>query len=291
MKVYAVFKEGVKTYYKHRDLWERLGIPGLDGVIDLSWQRNIANPEVIVLKRPIQPGDRVLLIDHSSVSGQTFYLIMKRLSGVNFITVAEVADYYGAFYLDYMISEGTLKKVIDITERYVDLGDEKKEFTFGPDDFMVVNSDEKFDMRVKVVESYEKRRPILLHKTPVHLMLRSEAVFTRPKQVADAIGYERIGTPGRYFIYEYLRKKWNPSLARVVYRAARKRFATPPSSPVIYTAVVGDVYIPIGFSLFYPAIYKLGLPAYIKRVNVDISGSEVFDAERLFNEAHNLCEL
>jgi hypothetical protein len=287
VKVYAVFKEGVKTYYRHRGLWERLGLPGLDGVIDVSWQRNIVNPEVIVLRRPIQRGDKVLLIDHSAVGGETLYLIMRRIPGVNFVTVVERADYYGAFYVDYMISGGELKRVVDVAERHVDLGDERVELAFGPDDFMVVDRDEGVDMRLRVVESWERGMPVVFRQNPVYLLLRSDVVFQRPKLVADAIGYERVGPLARLFIYEDLRKRWSPSLARVVYRAARKRFVSVPS-PVIFVAEVDGIHIPVGFSMYYPVIYKLGLPAYIKRVSVDISGSEVFDAEKLLGEAYDL---
>jgi hypothetical protein len=283
VKVYAVYKEGVKTYYRHRDLWSKLGLPDLDGVIDVSWQRNIMDPEVIVFKRPIQPGDKVLLIDHSSVSGETFHTIMRRLPGVNFVTVAEVADYYGAFYLDYMVSNGELKKVVDVTEKYVDLGDEKKEFSFGPGDFMVIDKHEKIDRRIRVVESYDKRKPLILRQNPVYMLLSSDMVFYRPKLVADAIGYERIGPLGRFFCYETFKARWSPSLSRVTYRAAKKRLS-PASGPIIYTALSPTgVYLPIGFSLFYPVFYRLGLQAYIKRVAVDAPEDQVLDAEELFS--------
>ncbi|WP_288006370.1 hypothetical protein [Thermofilum sp.] len=283
MKVYAVFKEGVKTYYKHRDLWERLGIKDLDGAIDVSWQRNIMDPGVVVLKRPIQRGDKVLLIDHSAVSGETLHLIMKRFPGVNFVTAVEVADYYGAFFVDYMIVGGELKRVVDVTEKYVDLGDQRVELSFGPDDFMVIDKNEKMDRRLRVLESYEKRKPLILKQNPVYILLRSEAVFHRPKLVADAIGYERIGPLGRFFGYETFEKRWNPSLARVTYRAAQKRLS-PSSGPVMFTALSpSDVYLPIGFSLFYPVFYRLGLVAYIKRVDVDVPDGQALDAETLFN--------
>lgn len=283
MKVYAVFKEGVKTYYKYRDLWERLGFKGLDGIIDVSWHRDIMNPEVIVLRRPIQRGDKVLLIDHSAVSGETLHLIMKRFPGVNFVTAVEVADYYGAFFVDYMIVDGELKRVVDVTEKYIDLGDQRVELSFGPDDFMVIDKNEKMDRRLRVLESYEKRKPLILKQNPVYILLRSEAVFYRPKLVADAIGYERIGPLGRFFGYETFEKRWNPSLARVTYRAAQKRLS-PSSGPVMFTALSpSDVYLPIGFSLFYPVFYRLGLVAYIKRVGVDVPDGQALDAEALFS--------
>jgi hypothetical protein len=289
MKVYAVFKEGVKTYYKHRGVWERLGIKGLDGVIDVSWQRGIVDPEVIALRRPIQPGDKVLLIDHSAVSGETFHLIMKRFPSVNFVTVVEVADYYGAFYVDYMIVDGELKRVTNVTEKYVNLGDERLEFNFGPDDFMVLDGDEK-DVRIRVVESYERRKPIVFRQNPVYLILNSDVMFQRPKMVADAIGYERVGPLGRFFTCEKFRERWSPSLARAVYRAisarARKR-GDIASRPAMYAAEAEGVYIPVGFDPVYPVVYKLGLPAYIKSVNVVPEG-EVLDAERLFGDANDV---
>jgi hypothetical protein len=287
MKVYAVFKEGVKTYYKHRDLWERLGVKGLDGIIDVSWQRGIVDPEDIAIRRPIQPGDKVLLIDHSAVSGETFHLIMKRFPGVNFVTVVEVADYYGAFYVDYMIVDGELKRVVDVTEKYIDLGDEKRELAFGPGDFMVLDGDEKVDRRIRVVESYEKRKPIVFRQNPVYLILNSDVMFQRPKMVADALGYERVGALGRFFVYEEFWKKWSPSLARVACRAIRKR-ADIASKPVMYAAEAEHVYIPVGFGPLYPVVYKLGLPAYIKSVDVNVPRSEVLDAEKLFGDAHEL---
>jgi hypothetical protein len=288
MKVYAVFKEGVKTYYKHRDLWERLGITGLDGVIDVSWQRNIMNPEAIVLKRPIQRGDKVLLIDHSSVSGETLYLIMKRFPGVNFVTVTEVADYYGAFYVDYMIVGGELKRVVDIAEKYARVGDERVEFNFGPDDFMALDGDGKIDVRIRVVESYEKRRPIVFRQNPVYLILNSDIMFLRPKLVADAIGYERVAALGRFFTCEKFRERWSPSLARVVYRAisARAKRGDITSKPAMYAAEAEGVYIPVGFDPVYPVVYKLGLPAYIKRV--DVPRGDVLDAEKLFGDANDI---
>jgi hypothetical protein len=282
VKVYAVFKEGVKTYYKHRDLWERLGIKGLDGIIDVSWQRNMG-PETIVLRRPIQRGDKVLLIDHSAVSGETFHLIMKRFPGVNFVTVVEVADYYGAFFVDYMIVDGELKRVVDVTEKYIDLGDQRVELSFGPDDFMVIDKNERIDRRLRVLESYEKGKPLILQQNPAYILLRSEAVFYRPKLVADAIGYERIGPLGRFFGYETFEKRWNPSLARVTYRAAKKRLS-PASGPVMFTALSrSGIYLPIGFGLFYPVFYRLGFVAYIKRVDVDVPEGQALDAETLFN--------
>ena len=286
IKVYAVYKEGVKTFFRYKD---KLGLPNLDGIIDVSWQRNMPNPEVIVLKRPIQPGDRVLLIDHSSVSGETFLQIMRKIPGVNFITVAEVADYYGAFYLDYMISEGNLKRVADVTEKYVNLGDEKREFAFGPEDFMVLDRDERVDRRIRVVESYEKRKPIVFRQNPVYLILNSDIMFRRPKLVADAIGYERIGPPGRFFTCEKFRERWSPSLARVMCRAisvrAKKR-GDIASKPVMYAAEAEGVYIPVGFDPVYPVVYKLGLPAYIKRV--DVPRGDVLDAEKLFGDANDI---
>ena len=287
MKVYAVFKEGVKTYYKYRGVWERLDIQGLDGVIDISWQRNIVNPEVIVLKRPINRGDKVLLVDHSAVSGETFHLIMKRFPGVNFVTVAEVADYYGAFFVDYMITDDGLKRVVDVTEKYIDLGDERVELRFGPDDFIVIDKNEKIDRRLRVVESYEKMGPLILKQNPVYILLRSDAVFYRPKLVADAIGYERIGSLGRFFGYETFRERWSPSLARVTYRATKKRLS-PASGPVMFTALSRNgVYLPIGFSLFYPVFYRLGLVAYIKRVDIEVPQGQALDAEALFNSTQD----
>jgi hypothetical protein len=282
-KVYAVYKEGVKTFFKYRD---RLGLPNLDGIVDISWQRNKAEPEVIPLRRPIQPGDRVLLIDHSAVSGETFYLIMKRFPCVNFVTVVEVADYYGAFYVDYIIADGELKRVIAVTEKCIDLGDERVEFNFGPDDFMVLDGGEE-DVRIRVVESYERRKPIVFRQNPVYLILNSDVMFQRPKMVADALGYERVGALGRFFVYEEFWKKWSPSLARVACRAIRKR-ADIASKPVMYAAEAERVYIPVGFGPLYPVVYKLGLPAYIKRVDVNVPMSEVLDAEKLFGDAHEL---
>jgi len=287
VKVYAVFKEGVKTYYRHRDVWERLGIQGLDGIIDVSWQRNIVNPELIVLRRPIQRGDKVLLVDHSAVSGETLHLIMKRFPGVNFVTVAETADYYGAFYVDYMIVDGELKGVVDVTEKYIDLGDDKVELAFGPDDYMVIDKNEKIDRRLRVLESYEKRRPLILRQNPVYILLRSDALFYRPRLVVDAIGYERIGSLGRLFGYETFKERWSPSLARVTYRAAKKRLS-PASGPVMFTALSRNgVHLPIGFSLFYPVFYRLGLVAYIKRVDVDVPEGQALDAEALFDLAQD----
>jgi hypothetical protein len=241
------------------------------------------NPETIVLKRPIQRGDKVLLVDHSAVSGETFHLIMKRFPGVNFVTVAEVADYYGAFFVDYMVTGDGLKKIVDVTEKYIDLGDEKVDFSFGPDDFMVIDKNEKIDKRIRVLESYEKRKPLILKQHPVYILLKSDAVFYRPKLVADAVGYERIGSLGRFFGYETFRERWNPTLARVTYRAAKKRLS-PASGPVMFTAVSpSGVYLPVGFSLFYPVFYRLGLVAYIKRVDVEVPEDQALDAEALFN--------
>jgi hypothetical protein len=286
MKVYAVYKEGVKTFFKYR---ERLGLPDLDGVIDVSWQRDMPDPEVIVLKRPIQPGDRVLLVDHSSVSGETLLQIMQKIPNVNFVTAVETVDYYGAFYVDYMIVDGALKKVVDVTERYVGLGDERREFTFGPEDFMVLDRGEKTDIRVRVVESYEKRKPIVFRQNPVYLILNSDVMFRRARLVADAIGYERIGPPGRFFTCEKFRERWSPSLARVMCRAisvrAKKR-GDIASKPVMYAAEAEGVYIPVGFDPVYPVVYKLGLPAYIKRV--EVPEGEVLDAEKLLGDADDI---
>jgi hypothetical protein len=287
VKVYAVYKEGVKTYFKYKDM---LGLPHLDGVIDVSWQRNAPNPEVIVLRRPIQPGDKILLIDHSAVSGETLYSIMRRFPGVNFVTAAEVADYYGAFYLDYMIVDGALKRVAGITERYVDLGDERVEFAFGPEDFMVLDRDERVDRRVRVVESYEKRKPIVFRQNPVYLILNSDVMFERPRLVAEAIGYERVGPPGRFFACENFRERWSPSLARAVCRAVRVRAERGGgvAKPVMYAVEAGGVYIPVGFDPVYPVVYGLGLPAYIKRARSEVPVSEVLDAERLFGDANDI---
>jgi hypothetical protein len=185
-----------------------------------------------------------------------------------------------------MIVDGELKRVVDVTEKYIDLGDQRVELSFGPDDFMVVDWSERVDVRLSVVESWERGRPVIFQQNPVYLLLRSDMVFRRPRLVVEAIGYDKVGPLGRLFIYEDLRKKWSPSLTRVVYRTARKRFVST-STPVIYVAEVDGVYIPVGFSMYYPVVYKLGLPAYIKKTNVDISGSEVFDAEKLFGDAND----
>jgi hypothetical protein len=190
-----------------------------------------------------------------------------------------------------MIVDGELKRVVDVTEKYVDLGDERVELTFGPDDFMVVDRDEGVDARIRAVESWERGRPIVFRQNPVYLILKSDMCFTRPKLVADAMGYERVGPPGRFFAYEEFWKKWSPSLARVVCRAVRKRTDIA-RTPVMYTAEAGRayerVYIPVGFGPLYPVVYKLRLPAYIKRVDVSVPESEVLDAERLFGEAHDV---
>jgi hypothetical protein len=223
------------------------------------------------------------------VSGQTFYLIMKRMPGVNFITAAEVAEYYGAFYLDFVISEGALKRVVDVTEGHVDLGDEKREFTFGPDDFMALDRDEG-DMRVRVVESYERRKPIVFRQNPVYLILNSDVMFERARALADALGYERVGPPGRFFACENFRERWSPSLARVVYRAVRaraRRRGDIASRPVMYAVESDGVYIPVGFDPVYPVVYGLGLPAYVKRARSKVPVSEVLDAERLFGDVND----
>lgn len=293
MKVYAVYKEGVKTFYKYREVFRRLGFTELDGIIDYTWQRNMFAPEVIPLRRPIDPGDKVLLVDSSSVSGETFLRIMKRIPHVNFVTVAEYADYYGAFYVDYVVSNNEIKMVKDVTEKYVDLGDERKEFKFGPDDFMVLDRDEKIDKRIRVVESYEKGKPIIFQQNPVYIILKAwHILHKRPKMVADAIGYDEIGGAGRYFAYEEFKKKWNPSLVRVVYRAMAKNTASIAESPALYLGLtyVGNVpvYIPIGFSPVYPAFYKLRLPAYIKKMNIPLTESDILDSEKLLGEASDI---
>ena len=288
VKVYAVYKEGVKTFYKYRELFRKLGITELDGIIDYTWQRNMTMPEVIPLRRPISVGDRVLLIDSSSVSGETFKRIMKRIPNVNFITIVEYADYYGAFYVDYMITDSGIKRVIDVTEKYVDLGDERKEFKFGPDDFMVLDKDEKVDMRLRVVESYEKKKPIIFQQNPVYVVLRAwHVIHNRPRIVADAIGYEEIGKASRYFVYEDIGKKWSPSLARVIERVMRKNIEVVSKVPALYVGLTNvgntNVHIPIGFGPIYPVFYKLGMLAYIKRMNVKVVENDVLDSEKLLS--------
>jgi hypothetical protein len=290
MKVYAVYKEGVKTFFKYRDVFRKLGFAELDGIIDISWQRNVREPEVKAIKRPIEPGDKVLLVDHSIVSGATVEYITKKLNSVNFITVAETLDYFGAFFADYVITEGGLKKVVDITDRYAVLEDSSAvKFNFGPGGFgIVLNRRENIDVRLKVVESYDKGKALIYKQNIAYMVLADKLMYRRSKLVADALGYHRIGAVGPYFAVEYFRQRWSPTLARAAIRVFRR--LGQPEAPVMYAVEDrNNVYAPIGFSPFYPVIYALQLPAYIKRADwLSVPKEEVLDATEFLKIAEDM---
>jgi len=290
MKVYAVYKEGVKTFFKYRDVFRKLGFAELDGIIDISWQRNVREPEAIAIKRPIEPGDKVLLVDHSIVSGTTVEYIAKKLNSVNFITVAETLDYFGAFFADYVITEGGLKKVVDITDRYAVLEDGSTvKFNFGPDGFgIVLNRRENIDVRLKVVESYDKGKALIYKQNIAYMVLADKLMYRRSKLVADALGYHRIGAVGPHFAVEYFRHRWSPTLARAAIRVFRRLGQA--EAPVMYAVEDrSGVYAPIGFSPFYPVIYALQLPAYIKRADwLSVPKEEVLDAMEFLKIAEDM---
>jgi len=289
MKVYAVYKEGVKTFFKHRDVFRRLGYAELDGIIDISWQRNMRRPEAIAIRRPIERGDRVLLVEHSLVSGETVRNIAEGIPGVNFIVAAEALDYFGAFFADYAIAEGGLKRVVDVADRHAVLEDGSAvRFNLGPDDFgMVLDGREDIDVRLKVVESYDKGKGLIYRQNPAYSVLVEKIMYRRSKLVADALGYHRIGAVGPHFTAENFRQRWSPTLARATYRILRKLGRA--EAPVMYAAEAnGGVYAPVGFSPYYPVVYALQLPAYIKRTDwLSVPEEGVLDAAEFLKIAED----
>jgi hypothetical protein len=290
MKVYAVYKEGVKTFFKHRDVFRRLGFAELDGIIDISWQRNMREPEAVAIRRPIEPGDKVLLVEHSLVSGETVRNIARRIPGVNFIVAAEALDYFGAFFADYAIAEGGLKRVVDVADRHAVLEDGSEvRFNFGPDGFgMVLDGRESIDVRLKVVESYDRGHALIYRQNFAYSILVEKIMYRRSRLVADALGYHRIGAVGPYFAVENFRQRWSPTLARASLRVLHKLGRA--EAPVMYAVEArGGVYAPIGFSPFYPIVYKLGLPAYIKRVDwLSVPEGEVLDVNEFLKIAEDV---